>query len=82
LRRNGDVRYITDMPVNPETTVRKLVSLPRQMVQAIEDYRFANRVTTESEAIRRLIEAGLRAEATPAPEAAVRKKAGVTKAAR
>lgn len=50
------------MVINPETTVRKLVSLPREMVQAIEDYRFANRIKTEAEAIRRLIEAGLRAE--------------------
>ena len=74
------MRYITDMPVNPETTVRKLVSLPRPMVKAIEDYRFANRVSTESEAIRRLIEAGLRAEASPAPKAAGRKKAGAAKA--
>jgi hypothetical protein len=86
LDRNGDVRYIAVMPVNPETAVRKLVSLPRPMVQAIEDYRFANRVSTESGAIRRLIEAGLRAEAPPAPKAAAptleqtggksRKKAG------
>jgi metal-responsive CopG/Arc/MetJ family transcriptional regulator len=50
------------MVVNPETTVRKLVSLPREMVKAIEDFRFANRIKTESEAIRRLIEAGLTAQ--------------------
>ena len=51
--------YITDMAVNPETTTRKLVSLPNAMVQAIEDFRFRERVKTESEAIRRLIEIGL-----------------------
>jgi len=49
------------MPVNPETTVRKLVSLPKAMVQAIEDFRFGERIKTESEAIRRLIELGLKA---------------------
>jgi metal-responsive CopG/Arc/MetJ family transcriptional regulator len=47
------------MAINPVTNVRKLVSLPRELVAAIEEYRFTNRVKTESEAIRRLIEAGL-----------------------
>jgi Arc/MetJ-type ribon-helix-helix transcriptional regulator len=50
------------MAVNPETTVRKLVSLPREFVQEIEDYRFAKRIKTESAAIRALIRAGLDAE--------------------
>ncbi len=49
------------MPVNPETTVRKLVSLPRELASAILDYRFQQRINTESEAIRRLIELGLEA---------------------
>lgn len=47
------------MAVNPETTTRKLVSLPRALAQAIADYRFTNRIKTEAEAIRRLIEMGL-----------------------
>lgn len=47
------------MAVNPETTTRKLVSLPRELAQAISDYRFTNRIKTEAEAIRRLIERGL-----------------------
>jgi hypothetical protein len=81
LRHNGDARYITGMPKNPEMTVRKQVFLPRPMVQAIEDCRFANRVSTESEAIRRLIEAGLRAEATPAPKATARKEKGAVRKA-
>jgi hypothetical protein len=46
--------------------IRKLVSLSCPMVRAIEDYRFANRVSTESGAIRRLAEAGLRARNAPA----------------
>ena len=51
------------MAVNPETTVRKLVSIPRDVWDQVEDYRFENRIKTESEAIRRLIELGLRASA-------------------
>jgi hypothetical protein len=38
---------------------RKIVSLPAELAQAIEDYRFTNRLKTEAEAIRQLIEAGL-----------------------
>lgn len=49
------------MPVNPETTVRKLISLPRELMARIEDYRFSQRVKSEAEAMRRLIEAGLEA---------------------
>jgi hypothetical protein len=40
---------------------RKLVSLPPGLAKAIEDFRFENRISSESEAIRRLIEAGLNA---------------------
>ena len=43
---------------------RKMVSLPAELAQAVEDYRFANRLKTEAEAIRRLIEAGLGARGT------------------
>jgi hypothetical protein len=59
LSARGDIVYITGMAVDPEKTVRKLVSLPIPMVQAIADFRFQQRISTESEAIRRLIEAGL-----------------------
>lgn len=38
---------------------RKMVTLPAELAGAVEDYRFANRLKTEAEAIRRLIEAGL-----------------------
>ena len=40
---------------------RKIVSLPADLAKAVEDFRFENRITTESEAMRRLIELGLRA---------------------
>lgn len=46
---------------------RKLVSLPAGLAQAIEDFRFENRIGSESEAIRRLIEAGLSASKKRGP---------------
>ena len=46
---------------------RKIVSLPAELAQAIEDYRFTNRLKTEAEAIRQLIEAGLSAKKPAAP---------------
>ena len=36
-----------------------MVSVSAKTAKAIQDYRFEHRITTESEAIRRLIEAGL-----------------------
>jgi hypothetical protein len=47
-------------PKSMET--RKIVSLPDELARAIEDYRFTNRLKTEAEAIRRLIERGLTAQ--------------------
>jgi hypothetical protein len=47
-------------PKSMET--RKIVSLPAELAQAIENYRFANRLKTEAEAIRRLLVAGLKAQ--------------------
>ena len=41
--------------------VRKQVNLPAELAEAIDEYRFANRFTSESESIRRLIELGLKA---------------------
>jgi hypothetical protein len=60
------------MVVNSEKTVRKIVSLSRDVVTTIETFRFSNHIKTESEAIRRLIELGLKAAATsskPKPKA-------------
>src|ERR1035437_347399 len=61
LACNGDIWYIAHMVINTDTTTRKLVSLPHTMMRAIEDFRFANRIKSESEAFRRLIELGLKA---------------------
>jgi hypothetical protein len=54
----GDITFVI---VNPAAMVRKLISLPHALIAAVEDFRFKNRIKTESEAIRRLIEAGLTA---------------------
>lgn len=40
---------------------RKIVSMPESLSRAVEDFRFENRIASESEAIRRLIELGLEA---------------------
>jgi hypothetical protein len=39
--------------------IRKLVTLDDATRQRLEDYRFGNRISRESEALRRLIEIGL-----------------------
>lgn len=56
---HADISYIASMSRQPVLTVRKLISLSPEMVRAIEDFRFAHRLKTEAEAIRRLIELGL-----------------------
>lgn len=55
------------MAVDTEQNTRKLVTLPHDLVRAVEDYRFANRIKTESEALRLLIRAGLDALTPPSP---------------
>jgi hypothetical protein len=59
--------------------VKKLVNLTEELASKISSFRYEQRIPSENEAIRRLIEAGLRAEAAPAPKAAGRKKAEAPK---
>ena len=59
------------MPRPKTGDTRKMVTLPAELAQAIEEYRFANRYKTEAEAIRRLIEAGIQALA---PQRAAKNK--------
>jgi hypothetical protein len=40
--------------------VKKLIAITPEMARAIEDYRFANRLKSEAEALRQLLELGLR----------------------
>jgi hypothetical protein len=46
-------------PKKIEHPVRKMVSVSAETAKAIHDYRLEHRLATESETIRRLIEAGL-----------------------
>jgi metal-responsive CopG/Arc/MetJ family transcriptional regulator len=48
--------------MSEERGPRIITPMPTQMVQAIDDYRFTARLASRAEAIRRLIEAGLKAE--------------------
>ena len=41
---------------------RKVFSVSADLAARIDDYRYTNRIPTESEALRRLVEAGLQAE--------------------
>ena len=43
--------------------VKKLVNLTEELASRISSFRYEQRIPSENEAIRRLIEAGLRAEA-------------------
>lgn len=45
-----------------DSPIRKMVVVPPAMWAEISDYRFAEKMDTETEAIRRLIERGLDAE--------------------
>jgi hypothetical protein len=53
--------------------VKKLVNLTEELASRISSFRYEQRIPSENEAIRRLIEAGLRAEAGALPRAATPK---------
>jgi hypothetical protein len=56
------VCYLFDMIGRPKVgETRKMVTMPADLAQAVDDYRFKNRIKTEAEALRQLIEAGLKA---------------------
>ncbi len=54
-------------PRNPEPSVRKTLALPQALWKAVDDYRYANRIASEVETVRRLLEAGLLAKDGDAP---------------
>lgn len=60
------------MPKPPTLTVKKLIALTPAMAQAIEDFRFTQRINSETEAIRRLIARGLQADTEQTPATADR----------
>ena len=46
---------------------RIVITLPPALLQSIQDYRFGNRINSQSAAVRRLIELGLEAEKKKRP---------------
>ncbi|MQX38602.1 ribbon-helix-helix domain-containing protein [Roseospira navarrensis] len=60
---------------------RKIISVPAEMAEAIDEYRFGHKFRTESEAIRRLIELGLEAAVAPECDAGPGNAAGPDDAA-
>ena len=54
-------RYMSRMPDGPIFPVKKLVSLTDALAQQITDFRYDQRLPSDNEAIRRLIELGLKA---------------------
>jgi hypothetical protein len=55
------------MPPPTIYPIKKLIAITPEMAKAIEDYRFANRLKAEAEAIRQLIETGLSAKKSSGP---------------
>jgi len=59
-----------------------MVSLPLKLAEAVDDYRFKNRLRSDAEVLRRLIELGLGKAPTAAPSGgSARKPAATTKPA-
>lgn len=54
------MRHMSKTP--PEPIARKSVSLPVSLWEEVADFRFTERIGTEAEVLRRLIQSGLRAE--------------------
>lgn len=50
------------MAINKETTVQKLIAMPRELAEKVSEYRYDNRLPSEAEAIRQLIQKGLEVE--------------------
>jgi hypothetical protein len=60
----------------PEGTSRKSVTLPDELWEAINEYRHAQRIRTEREAVERLLQRGLDAEARRKPPRRSNRKGG------
>ena len=51
--------------ITPSPTVKKLIPFPEDMAPRIADFRFAARLPSECEAVRRLVAIGLAAATQP-----------------
>jgi hypothetical protein len=56
-----DMRYMLGMAKQTKYPVRKLSYFSDEMAKAIDDFRYAQRIPSENEAIRQLIQTGLAA---------------------
>ena len=52
------------MAIDREKWARKIVTLEHDIVAQVKKFRFGNQIESESEAIRRLVKAGLDAESS------------------
>lgn len=59
IDRVATLGIITSMAVNPDTTVRKIFSMPREMAERVDAFRKSHGAQSEADALRRLIETGL-----------------------
>jgi hypothetical protein len=58
---------IAAMPTKDEPSPRIIIPLSRELLERIDDFRYEHRIPSRAEAIRQLIEAGLRAKRAPKP---------------
>jgi hypothetical protein len=47
------------MSINPETTTRKLITMPHELAERIDDWRHARKIGSEAEAMRQLLDYAL-----------------------
>ena len=59
LVKHHRIHHHHPMAVNRETTVRKIISMPRALEAQVRAFRHRHEISTEAEAIRRLVEIGL-----------------------
>lgn len=64
----------------PEKIVRKSVSLPQELWQAIDDFRFRQRIRSEAEAFRQVVRLGLQASPEAVPQASAKPRASAGRA--
>jgi hypothetical protein len=51
---------LANMPAKPEPPQRVIIPMSASLIEKIDDYRFERRLLSRAEAIRQLIEAGLK----------------------
>jgi hypothetical protein len=61
LRQVGPDAQIQAMARKAEEPKRLIVPMPKELVDQIDEYRWANRIPSRAEAIRQLIKKGLKA---------------------